>query len=129
LEIFSTCCATLAYSAAGHKQIKALGDVIGQALPASNAAALIYGASISDADSLGKLAQWAQSVIPAKGCGYHYLAVRMLFNVPETRFKESYSQIARAIVNLRKYPPMASYVAEKDENGMRFCRPQENFDL
>lgn len=99
-------------------QLKELGDYVGEALPAERAYNLIYGSFTADRESLDWLRDWLGRIVPAGGCGYHYIAMRMLWNVPEPKFKEAYAFIARAIVNLRRH----AGITGKDKNGMRFER-------
>ena len=99
-------------------QVASMGDYASEALPAERAYNLIYGAFTADGESLAWLSDWLQRTIPPGGCGYHYIAMRMLWNVPAPKFKEAYAFIARAIINLRRH----AGISDKDKNGMRFER-------
>lgn len=122
------------YEGAARKQIRALGNIPADAIAEDQAATWIYAAMISDELMLPRVADWLAPVIPADGCGYHYVAVRMLYNVPSHRFKEAYSQVARACLSLRRCLELRGQILpqpDKSENqGMRFFRKPENiFDL
>ena len=116
-----------AQAKAAKKYLASLGNVERESLSASQAANMIYGASISDEIFLPKFAQWLASVIPASGCGYHYLAVRAILNVPENRFSETYRALPRAILHARR-TQFLSGMSEKADI-VRFFRPEINFDL
>lgn len=115
------------YEAKARKQLKALGDVKAGAIPTETAANLIYGAAIAELDSLEKLASWIKSTVPPGGCSYHYLAARMLFNVPGGRFAVSYNFLQRAILNLRNMPALAGWSSKGSEPNAptKFHRPTE----
>ena len=113
------------YEAKARAQVDELGDVAADALSVEVAANLIYGGAIADGDSLRTLESWLHAVIPAKGCSYHYVAARMLYNVPGGRFAVSYRYLPRAILNLRNLPSLAGW-SSRDEGvnaPTKFHRP------
>lgn len=113
---------------AARKYLASLGDIAGESLSGSQAANMIYGAAISDEIFLPKFAQWLASVIPANGCGYHYLAARAIYNAPENRFAETYRSLPRAILHARRTAYLAG-MSEKAGATVRFFRPEIIFDL
>lgn len=116
------------YTREAKRQVGALGNVAENAIPAAQAYTMICGGAFADADMLPRFGDWLCSVIPSEGCGYHYLAARMLWNVAQAQFAECYAFTPRAVVNARKLPALAEYLAP-DDNGMRFQIPQKSFDL
>lgn len=89
------------YSAKAKKQVKALGDIGATAFPEADIW-LIANASLKKDEAVKSFAEWIAKTIPDGGCGYHYIAVRALWNCPDTQFKFNYARIARAIVAARK---------------------------
>lgn len=68
----------------------------------------IFGAAIMNAESLGALVSVILKTLPA-GMTYHALGVRMLWNVPENRRKQTANYLRLAIRNLRNHPDLQTW--------------------
>jgi hypothetical protein len=107
------------------RQIFALGDIAGEALPASAAGMLVF-AGKNQPQEVAELARWIARAIPAQGCGYHYIGARMLYNVPKLHFAAVYKLLPRAVLNARNHSELQGMIGS-DKSGMRFSPRQ--FDL
>lgn len=107
--------------------VESLGNVEASALPVETAANIIYGAAILDPDMTARLVEWLRGVIPAKGCSYHYLAVRMMFNVPGARWKETYRYLPRAMTTIRNHPLLEGWSYKEGKEPVKFQRPANSF--
>lgn len=87
----------------------------------------IIGASMNEPESVRNVTNWLLRSIPPSGCGYHYLAVRLLWHVPQERFAQSYARCARAILNARAMPQMIG--RSVTENGTTRFIGEKTFDL
>lgn len=105
-------------------QLEALGDIEQDAIPADVAANWVYGAGIGDPSVIHHVAEWLKATIPVEGCGYHYVAVRMMWNVPGPRWGHTYSFLARAIINLRAMPTLDGWSSKEGRELTRFHRPE-----
>lgn len=108
--------------------IKSFGDIEGEAYPAGRAVPYILAAATNEREALDDIAAWLAGIIPARGCGYHYVACRLAWNVPEDKFARVYAKLPRAILNIRSLPAMAD-IAVKIDGKAWFVPPRESFDL
>ena len=107
--------------------LKRMGDVQGQAIAADQSPhILIDQAAAGDPIAVSKLARWIASIIPVDGCGYHYIAVRALLNVPDHAFDLAYRSFVRAMTKARKDPELEG-MSETENRATRFFR--KKFDL
>lgn len=116
------------YRAKAKAQVSALGDIASDGLGAGFTAGLIYGAAVADPGSLETLAEWLKRTVPADGCGYHYVACRMIWDCPLERWAQTYKFLPRAIINLRSMPELAGWSSKGKGETTKFHRP-ERFDL
>lgn len=86
----------------------------------------IFGASVSEPEALKNVTNWLLRTIPANGCGYHYIAVRLIWTTPEAKFSQTYSRLARAIINARAMPQMRG-LSETVNGTTRFFPPENSF--
>lgn len=116
------------FKSAVKSQVSALGDVSSESLAQWG---LIDPAARSDPQSVTALAKWIATVIPSSGCGYHYIAVRMLFCVPVHMIKTVYPILPQAIMKARQAPALAgmSDNAGKAGEKIRFFQRKNTFDL
>lgn len=89
-----------AYARRARKQVNALGPIAVDALPVDRRS-WINGSAIKDGMACKLLSEWIASVIPEAGCDYHYIAVRIMWNIPDQNFKAVYAVVARAVMNCR----------------------------
>lgn len=109
-------------------QLSHIGNPDDGALPADKWGDIV-GASINDIDSLNSIADWLLQAIPSSGCNYHYIAVRLLWNVPQERLAQVYSRIPRCLINVRAIPRLAG-CSDRADGPTKFYRPEtKNFDL
>lgn len=110
---------------ANHARARASVAEIGKpeqgALPAADWLHIL-GASMNEPSSLAVIVDWLRSVIPAGGCGYHWIAVRAMWNCPAEKFKQTYSRLPRALINARAHPSLAGW-SNADTGTTRFMRP------
>jgi hypothetical protein len=107
--------------------LKPLGDAIGESLPLDAIPhALIDGAATNDENRISQFARWIASVIPEKGCDYHYVAVRALLNVPEHLLEFTAQRVSRAIAKARQDPALEGMSATENRVTQFF---QKQFDL
>lgn len=86
------------------RQLRAIGDAKGEALAADKFPHnIIIESAKSDPEGVESFARWIASVIPPKGCTYHYVAVRAVLNVSDALFEMAYKALRRAIFNARKH--------------------------
>lgn len=109
-------------------QVSALGDVQSGALTQWG---LIDPAARNDPQSVTALAKWIATVIPSSGCGYHYIAARMLFAVPAHMLKTIYPILPQAIIKARQSPVLAGMTDNAGKAGekIRFFQLEKTFDL
>lgn len=102
------------------RQLLAIGDASGEALPADKFPHnLIIEAAKNEPVALESFARWIASVIPAKGCNYHYVAIRAALNVPDSLFELAYKSLRRAIFNARKHEALEG-MSETENRGTKF---------
>jgi hypothetical protein len=124
------------------RQLRAIGDASGEALAADKFPHnLIIEAAKNEPEALESFARWIASIIPAKGCNYHYVAIRAALNVPDSLFELAYRSLRRAIFNARKHEALEGMSAAENRATKFFPRnfPQnlvnhqnaenEHFDL
>lgn len=114
------------YQDKAQAQLDAIGDPSLDALPAEQSANYIYGCRMLDTHALPLAAEWLKRIIPAGGCSYHYVAIRMIWNCPEPRRKQSYFHLPRGMSNLAAYVGDA-WRTKPAKGPVRFHRP--TFDL
>jgi len=108
--------------------VEALGDVKGEACPWSIAAD-IPGAAIKEKEAIRSLATWIVRHIDAHAADYErgqfhaYLAVRLLYEVPENLMQQNYPVLAPALLQIRKHPVMWGYSATNEKGHTVYRKP------
>lgn len=101
-----------------------VGDIASGAHPGGTATSRLYGAAILERPALDALAEWLRETIPPQGCSYHYIATRLLWNVPADQLPRAYKFLPRALINLRALPELAGWSTKEKGEGTRFIRPK-----
>lgn len=105
------------------RQLRAIGDASGEALPADKFPHnLIIEAAKNEPEALESFARWIADVIPANGCNYHYVAIRAALNVPDSLFELVYRSLRRAIFNARKHEALEGMSAAENRATKFFPR-------
>lgn len=116
------------YESQARHILAGIGDPALGALPAEDWSDII-AASQNDADGLSAMVDWLQSIIPAAGCGYHWVGVRAMWHCRPDKFKQVYNRLPRALINARANPRMAGW-SDASDGTTRFMRPTKlEYDL
>lgn len=108
--------------------------------PKNEIAPKIIVATISDAakgepESVERLLDWLETIIPAKPVMHSYIAVRLLLGVPENLRKYEVPRIPRALLNCRRHARFANWWSVQQiagrsvTNYRRPKNPLANLDL
>ena len=98
---------------AARAQIEAL-DKPG-AVPIPSAAAMVVGGSTRNEYDLAALEAWIKATVPARGCTYHYLAVRLVRASGELDRKDVINRMKYVFMLIRTRPSFQGwYTVERD---------------
>ena len=114
------------YARAIRAQVKALGDVAGEAMRGDLDSLLMLAAMSKDPGCIADIAKYIAGVIPAGGCGYAYIAVRLLHGVAPNMLDFAAGYVSRAIAMARRDPALAGMSATENGRTKFF---QKSFDL
>lgn len=121
------------YSVAAKAQLRALGKVQDEAYRdfPKGIANLICLAAAKSPEDANRLAEWIASAIPPEGCGYHFIAARVLYFVDDHFFDVAANDLARAIVQARRCQPLEgmSATAKGKTRFFRRASKELTFDL
>lgn len=97
------------YARQAEAQLAVLEDPKADAAP-FNVAAQILDAYRNDAEAVGIVARWIESILPAGPVGHAFIATRLLLGVPagETR-KHDVLRLQRVLMNCRANPVLAGH--------------------
>lgn len=90
------------------RQIAALGDYAGQAMPLDLVMAVRL-ASENDPKGVKAVIAWAKSVLPGDPVPYAFLGVRAAFKILQPGRADFLAKFARALLNCRKDPEFAGH--------------------
>lgn len=91
-------------------------------------AVLITNAARRDPAAIARLAAFIRRSIPSSGCGYAYIAARVIVNVPDHLFPLCYAELSRAIRFARDHELLAG-CSDTTSGRTRFYLPKIAFDL
>lgn len=87
-------------------QITVLGDV---APAPREVTALIYDAGKGDTDACEAIAAWLRSILPREPVTYHWVAVRLLWGLPDTLKVQYSKRLNIVLANVRKLDSFAGW--------------------
>lgn len=87
---------------AAKAQLEVLGNPASEDRP--NLFDMILDISAGQKERVEDLAAWIKQTIPAKGCTFHYLAVRVALSIPEDVRGKYHGSIRYAFLQVRKLP-------------------------
>lgn len=112
------------HAAAGDAWLEMLGDAKRDACPWSIAAE-IPGAAAGEADAIAALAKWLSQHIETSSAYeeprvYAYVAVRLLYNIPDNLLKMNFPVLGAAMLKIRKHPAMIGKSFVDDDRRTKF---------
>lgn len=111
-------------------QIAALGNV--KAAPREVTAA-IFDAGKGDPEACEIIGTWLRDVLPADPVSYYWIAVRLLYGLPETLKSQYTKRLNIALANVRKLDSFAGWYhmesAGAVRNTVRYHKPRLALDL
>jgi len=91
------------------QELETIGDAIGQAAPREVTLRLQDAAKLNP-EAVAIIAQWMQSAIPEQGCvPYAYLALRLIYGVPENLRRNALPLVPRAIQAAKQHEALAGH--------------------
>lgn len=120
------------YETLARTQIFWLGDVQPDAAPPT-VTAYIADAAGGDDQAATIIASWIKRVLPDRPVSHHWIAVRLLFNLPPNLRKAASTQLSLALRNVRNRPDFRDWwTTRPGPNNRRpsvYRRPTQQFDL
>lgn len=117
------------YTDRAKAQLAAIGSVT--AAP-RNVTAAIFEAGRGDAGEAETLAAWLRDVLPREAVPYHWVAVRLLYGLPDTLKKQYAKRLNIALANVRKLESFAGYWTPEEigvRNKIIYHQPKLALDL
>lgn len=111
------------YAEQARAQIAELGAV----MPAPrDVTAAIYDAGKGDTENVEIIASWLRSVLPREPVSYHWIAVRLLFGLPDTLKTQYAKRLNLVLANARKLDSFAgwfSFEKKGERRAVKYHKP------
>jgi hypothetical protein len=120
------------YEERAEAQLAELGDVKGAAAPREVAAHITDARSGKEPESIAILVAWLRSVIPTHPVSHYWVALRLLWGLPENIRKYDVPRVPLALLQCRKHPDLAGWWRVVESRGRTqtiYQRPEKPFDL